>query len=103
MPRLRIPFRLSWRSFNLQLILVAILPLTILLVALVFGSLMLHHEAMRSLVAERDLRAVRAAANSLNQELYHRAETIRMLASDLGESHNLEALSSRIFPPTTGF
>jgi len=40
----------NWRGFTLQLFLITILPLTVLLLVVAFGSQTLHHEAMRSLV-----------------------------------------------------
>jgi two-component system sensor histidine kinase UhpB len=86
----------AWRGFNLQFILIAIMPLTILLVVMVFGSLMLHHDAMRSLVGERDLRTVRASANSLNEELFHRAETIRMMAKTQQYRQELQDFSGAV-------
>jgi len=43
---------------TLQLFLVAVLPLIVLVLIVTFGSLSMHHEAMRSLVANRNLRAV---------------------------------------------
>jgi signal transduction histidine kinase len=80
--RLRAP----WRGLTGQLFLFTILPLTALLLLITFGSLELHHNEMRSLVGERDLRAVRAAASSLSQELEHRGEVLRLLAASLAAS-----------------
>ena len=72
-----------WRGFSLQLFFIIVLPLTVLLLVVAFGSQMLHHEAMRSLVGDRDLKAVRAAAASLESELAHRASTIQIEARSL--------------------
>lgn len=80
---------LRWRGFTLQLFFLTILPLTVLLLVIAFGSLRLHHEAMRSLVGDRDLRATRAAANSLSQQVSHRLASIQMLAEQPGEMGGL--------------
>jgi len=64
----------------LQLFLFIVLPLTALLVAIPLGSLSLHARAMRDLVGERDSRAARAAADSITEQLNHRAAAIRGLA-----------------------
>ena len=64
----------------LQLFLFIVLPLTALLVAIPLGSLTLHARAMRDLVGERDSRAARAAADSITEQLNHRAAAIRGLA-----------------------
>ena len=56
----------NWKGFTLQLFLITILPLTALLLIVAFGSQTLHHEAMRSLVGDRDLRTVRATSSSLD-------------------------------------
>lgn len=72
---------LRWRGFTLQLFLLTILPLSLLLVLIAFGSQSLHHDAMRALVGDRDLRAVRAAANSLSEQVQQRAAVIQLLAA----------------------
>jgi len=82
----------NWRSFPLQLILLTVLPLAVLTLVVAFGSQSLHHQAMRSLVGDRDLLAVRAAANMLGQELSHRALIIQILARSMENRANLENL-----------
>ena len=69
-----------WRGLLLQLFLFIVLPLTALLVAIPLGSLTLHARAMRDLVGERDNRAAHAAADSITEQLNHRAAAIRGLA-----------------------
>ncbi len=69
-----------WRGFPLQLFVFIILPLTVLLVGIAFGSLALHQRAMRSLVGERDERATRAAATAISEQLNHRAASVHSLA-----------------------
>jgi hypothetical protein len=53
---------LNWHGATLQLLFLLILPVVALLLAVTFGSLWLHQQAMRNMVAERDERAARGAA-----------------------------------------
>lgn len=69
----------GWRGLT-QLFVVTVLPLTILLLIIAFGSVTLHQNDMRALVGARDERAVKAAAAALGAELHHRAATISSLA-----------------------
>lgn len=71
---------LRWRGLTLQMFLFTVLPLAVLLIAIAFGSLSLHHEAMRGLVGDRDLRAVRASSASLAHALEQRSALLEMLA-----------------------
>jgi signal transduction histidine kinase len=70
-----------WRGFSVQLFAVTVLPLTLLLLVIAFGSVTLHQQDMRALVGERDERAVRAAAVALESELHHRMASISSLAA----------------------
>jgi signal transduction histidine kinase len=83
---------INWRGFSLQLFLITVLPLTVLLLVVAFGSQTLHEQAMRSLVGDRDLRAVRAAASSLDHELSHRASTIQVEARSLNGKADFSGL-----------
>ncbi len=74
-----------WRGSTLQVIAAVVLPLTLLLVAISFGSFFIHENAMRSMVGERDEQAVRTAASSIESEINHRAETIHQLALLAGD------------------
>lgn len=60
----------------LQLIAIILLPLTVLLVAITFGSISLHQRAMRDMVGERDGLAVRAAASAIDAEIVNRAREL---------------------------
>lgn len=71
---------MRWRGFTLQMFLFTVLPLTVLLIGIVFASLSLHHATMRTLAGDRDLRAVRAAASSLSHEIQHLGVTLQLLA-----------------------
>lgn len=78
---------LPWRGFPTQLLVFIILPLTLFLLVIAFGSLFLHQRSMRQLVGERDERATRAAASAISEQLKHRAVAARSLAlraADLG-------------------
>ena len=46
------------RGLTVQLLAVTVLPLTVLLLLIAFGSVSLHQQDMRALVGERDERAV---------------------------------------------
>lgn len=81
--------RLTWQGFPLQLFLFTIFPLSTLLLVIAFGSLSLHHQAMRSLVGDRDLRAVQAAANSLEQEIAYRVTLLQMIKDNASDENEL--------------
>lgn len=76
MKKPRAPFL---RGLTLQLLAITVLPLTLLLLLIAFGSVSLHQQDMRALVGERDERAVQAAAAALTSELHHRAASISNL------------------------
>lgn len=50
------------RSLPAQLLLVTVMPFVLLLSAAAFGSLFVHHQSMRQLIGDRDMRAVMATA-----------------------------------------
>lgn len=68
------------RGLTVQLFAITVLPLTLLLLIIAFGSVNLHQQDMRSLVGERDERAVQSAAAALASELHHRETTITSIA-----------------------
>ncbi len=75
----------GWRGL-IQLFAVTVLPLTLLLLLVAFGSVTLHERDMRALVGERDERAVQSAAAALESELHHRAATISLLSNSTDDS-----------------
>ena len=77
---------MRWRGLTLQLFFLVILPLTVILLLVTFGSLSLHQRAMRTLVGERDERAARTAASAINEQLNHRAAAVRSLAILAGDN-----------------
>jgi signal transduction histidine kinase len=78
-----------WRGFTAQLLAFTILPLTLLLLVIAFGSVYLHQQDMRALVGERDERAVQSAAAALESELHHRMATIASMVVFAGESSDI--------------
>jgi signal transduction histidine kinase len=81
----RVFARSAWRGSTLQVIAAVILPLTLLLVVISFGSFFIHQNAMRSMVGERDERAVRAAASAIQSEINHRMDSLRGLEQLAGD------------------
>ncbi|MCQ3936251.1 MAG: hypothetical protein DPW18_04290 [Chloroflexi bacterium] len=69
------------RGLTVQLLAITVLPLTLLLLLIAFGSVSLHQQDMRALVGERDERAVQAASAALASELHHRASNVSNLAA----------------------
>ena len=71
--------RYSIRGLNSQLFFFVILPISALLIAITFGSLALHQDAMRDLVAARDQRTVNSSARALGEQLDHRKAVIQSI------------------------
>jgi two-component system sensor histidine kinase UhpB len=82
------------RGLTVQLLAITVLPLTILLLVIAFGSVALHQQDMRSLVGDRDERAVQSAAAALNSELHHRAANISNLVALAQLSENDSSIST---------
>lgn len=78
MKKLNAPFL---RGLTVQLLAITILPLTLLLLLVAFGSVALHQQDMRALVGQRDERAVQSAAATFASELHHRAASISSLVA----------------------
>src|SRR5215213_3536367 len=97
MKKPRAPFL---RGLTVQVLAITILPLTLLLLLIAFGSVSLHQQDMRALVGERDERAVQAAAAALSSELHHRATNIVNLVAlaeasgDINSIHATDDLAS---------
>lgn len=72
LPQLKKRLKLPPLGLVLQLFAIILLPLTLLLVAITFGSISVHQKAMRTLVGERDERAVYSAASALSAQLENR-------------------------------
>ena len=67
--------------------------MTILLLAVAFGSQTLHHQAMRSLVGDRDLKTVQSSASSIDRELGYRSSFLQIIARDLDGGSEFSDLS----------
>lgn len=74
-----------------QLILI-ILPLSLLILVVLFGSLTLHQQAMRELVGERDERTVRSVAKAITEQLEHRLASVRSLVLQVNATSPADAL-----------
>lgn len=92
----------AWRGLTVQVLAITVLPLTLLLLAIAFGSISLHQQDMRALVGERDERAVQAAAAALISELHHRASSVSHLAQLAGSSGDSIAPSEDILADFDG-
>jgi signal transduction histidine kinase len=77
----------------MQLITIILLPLTVILLLITFGSITVHLHAMRSMVGERDARLVSAAAGALNAQIELRSKELTGLAQMLSENPS-EPISS---------
>jgi signal transduction histidine kinase len=80
MPPLRPPALPIFRGLTIQLLVFTFLPLTALLLVISFGSLSLHHYAMRSLVGSRDLRLARLAASAAAIQFENQVSLLEGLA-----------------------
>ena len=91
MKKPRAPFL---RGLTVQLLAITVLPLTLLLLVIAFGSVSLHQQDMRALVGERDEHAVQAAAAALASELHHRAASISNLVALAELSDNTTSIQT---------
>lgn len=71
------------RGLPAQLLLITILPLAVILIVVSLGSVALHQEAMRSMVAERDLRTAVATAKVLGGTLQRKQDALKALAEHI--------------------
>lgn len=69
------------RGLTFQVIAIAVLALTLLLLAITLTSVFRHQQDMQSLVGERDERVVQAAAAAIDSELHHPASNISNLVA----------------------
>lgn len=72
--------KLRFGGLHLQLLGVIILPFSVVLLGIAIAGIRVHQDAMRQLVADRDTRAVRAAAAAISEQLHHREAAIYNLA-----------------------
>lgn len=69
-----------WRSLTGQLFLLVILPLTTLLICVSFSGVWFHQQTMRTMIEERDKRAVQAIATTITQNLLFRLVILQNIA-----------------------
>ena len=83
----------SWSGLLVQIFFFVILPLAIILLAISFISQSLHEQAMRSLVGERDGRAVRTAAAAIEADIREHMDAVRLVAlqAETGNPQDLVA------------
>jgi signal transduction histidine kinase len=88
-----------------QLFAITVLPLSILLVLIVFWSFRMHQQNMRTLVGERDQRAIRSAAIALESELDKRANAVSDLAllANYFPSNSFDNLTKKAAAISAGF
>ena len=79
----------TWRGLPSQMFLLVILPFAVLALAATLMSLGLHQNAMRSMIAERDVRAVVTSAHFLESKLQMEQEVADVLAMQ-SETRSLE-------------
>jgi hypothetical protein len=100
--------RLPPQGLMMQLVAIILLPLTLILLVVTFGSIAVHQNAMRTMVGERDERAVSTAASALGAQLDLRIRELdrlrRMIASsaidppfeNLAPYHCLKMILTRV-------
>jgi ethanolamine utilization microcompartment shell protein EutS len=81
----------TWRGLPAQLFLLVILPFAILALAATLMSIGLHQNAMRSMIAERDMQTVDTAANFLESKIQSEQDITDVLAMQNEESLTLQA------------
>ncbi|MCC7207527.1 MAG: HAMP domain-containing protein [Anaerolineae bacterium] len=73
------------RTLPVQSFALIVVPMVALLILVAYGGISLHEHAMRALVAERDARAIRAAAETLADRFAQRQMMLQMLAEQLAD------------------
>ncbi len=90
--------KISWRSLNWQLMFITILPVTALVLLVAVGSVSVHQNAMRNMVGERDLFAVRTAAVAIQEQILYRLNTLHSLGV-LAEAVDRQVLAGILVQP----
>lgn len=89
--------KLRLTGLHLQLLGLVILPFSLILLVVAIGGVQIHQNAMRQLVAERDERATRAAANAISKQLRHLDFAIRGLAARAQRASPTDILQDSLF------
>ncbi len=87
------------RGVTAQLLILTVLPLTLILGVISFGSIALHQQAMRRLIGERDTRAIVAAAGAISTVFEHKTSALQSYAEMVaretaGPSHQMNITDS---------
>jgi hypothetical protein len=80
-----------------------VLPLTLALIAIALGATTLHQNEMRDLIAQRDERTVREAANNLAERVSHQAQLAQAVAELVQAGVPLAAAQQRLGASTGSF
>ena len=86
-------------GLRLQFLIFAILPLSVLLLALALVGVRVHGQTMRRVVAERDGRYARAAAALINQSLQSREEVVLRVVGGLASAEAPGDAVARVVRP----
>lgn len=80
------------RGLLVQLVVIIILPTLVALMLVAYGGVALHEHSMRTLVAERDARAVQATAESFSARFIERQVLLTAIANRLQSGLSLDAV-----------
>ena len=84
-------------------LIVVVLPLTLALIAIAIGATTLHQNEMRDLIAQRDERTVREAANSLAERVSHQVQAVQATAELVNLGVPLAEAQQRLGEATGSF
>jgi signal transduction histidine kinase len=83
-------------------LIVVVLPLTLALIAIAIAATTLHQNEMRDLIATRDERTVREAANSLAERISHKVQAVQAVAELVSAGVPLAEAQQRLGAATSG-
>lgn len=83
-------FPVRLRGLAVQLVGLIVVPMVVLLLIVAYGGVSLHDHAMRSLVSQRDERAVRAAADALADRFAQRQLILKLLAERIADGARID-------------
>src|SRR5512136_1908912 len=84
-------------------LIVVVLPLTLALIAIALGATTLHQNEMRDLIAQRDERTVREAANNLAERVSHQTQLAQAVAELVQAGVPLAEAQQRLGASTGSF
>jgi signal transduction histidine kinase len=84
--------KLRLGGLHLQLLGIIFIPFLLVLLGIAIAGIRIHQGAMRQLVAERDERAVRAAAGAISEQMHHREAALLGLSKRLGDGISPEVV-----------